>query len=44
MKKHSMTTGLIILMLLSMVGAAGRDTWDTAVGVSLALVLISIFG
>jgi hypothetical protein len=38
-----MTAGLITLMLLSMAGSAGRGQWDTAFGVSLALVLISIF-
>jgi hypothetical protein len=36
-----MTTWLIIFMLLSMVGGQGRVNWETAVGVSLALVLIS---
>jgi hypothetical protein len=41
MQKHIMATGLIILLLLSMVASAGRDRWDTAVGVGLALVLIS---
>ena len=40
MRKLMATGLLVILLLLSMVVA--RDRWDTAFGVGLALVIISI--